>query len=199
MNSSKAGWTVLLTLGFAAACGPDPVAVQQRTDAMAPGASASADRALQNDDDHGPAKIAIRDDCDPTDPAWAPSGGCLLRRGNVRFAEFNAELSSALSPATVVGHQAWRNDPSYLVAEVGHTVRVRNEGGRAHTFTEVAQFGGGKVPNPALNKGLVQARECPTSTNIEPGETIELTDLAVGNHHFQCCIHPWMRGIVKVR
>jgi plastocyanin len=199
MTSSKAGWTVLLTLGFVAACGTDAVTVQQRTEAMAPGSTASADRAVQNDDDHGAAKIAIRDDCDPTDPAWAPTGGCLLRRGNVRFAEFSAELSSLLSPTTVVGHQAWRNDPSYLVAEVGHTVRVRNEGGRVHTYTEVAQFGGGRVPNPGLNRGLLPAPECPTSKDIAPGESVELTDLLSGNHRFQCCIHPWMRGIVKVR
>src|SRR5687768_493575 len=109
MNSSKAGWTVLVILGFVVACGADPVTVQQRSEAMAPGTAASADRAIQNDDDQGAAKIAIRDDCDPTDPAWAPTGGCLLRRGNVRFAEFGAELVSLLSPATVVGHQAWRN------------------------------------------------------------------------------------------
>ena len=198
MKSSNGGRMVLAALAFAAACGADPVTVQQRSEAMAPGAAASADRAIQNDDDHGAAKIAIRDDCDPTDAAWAPTGGCLLRRGNVRFAEFNAELSSLLSTA-VVGHQGWRNDPSYLVAEVGRTVRVRNEGGRVHTFTEVAQFGGGRVPNPGLNKGLVQAPECPGSTDIRPGETVELSDLLPGNHRFQCCIHPWMRGIVKVR
>jgi plastocyanin len=198
MNDSKAGWMVLAALGFVVACGADPVTVQQRTGAMTPDASASADRAIQNDDDHGPAKIAIRDDCDPTDPAWTPTGGCLLRRGNVRFAEFNAELSSLLSTA-VVGHQAWRNDPSYLVADAGHTVHVRNEGGRVHTFTEVAQFGGGRVPNPGLNKGLVTAPECLTSTDIRPGASVELTELLPGNHRFQCCIHPWMRGIVKVR
>lgn len=197
MHSSKARWTVLLTLGFAAACGSDAVTVQQRTESMTPGATASADRAIQNDDDHGAAKIAMRDDCDPADRAWAPTGGCLLRRGNVRFAEFAAELGSPLS-LSVIGHQAWRNDPSYLVALAGHTVRVRNEGGRVHTFTEVAQFGGGRVPNPGLNKGLVMAPECPGSVNVAPGESIELTGLAPGNHRFQCCIHPWMRGIVKV-
>jgi plastocyanin len=116
----------------------------------------------------------------------------------VNFAEFNAELSWPFSVA-VVGHQAWRNDPSYLKIESGRTVRVRNEGGRMHTFTEVAQFGGGKVPNPALNKGLTTAPECPASVNIPPGGSMTLTGLAVGNHKFQCCIHPWMREIIKVK
>jgi hypothetical protein len=26
-----------------------------------------------------------------------------------------------------------------------------------------------------------------------------VADLAPGNHRFQCCIHPWMRAIVKVK
>jgi plastocyanin len=196
MFTSRAG-RVLLTVGFAAACAKDPVSVPQRSDALAPDAAISADRELNDDDDHGPSKIAIRDDCDPTDPGWAPTGGCLLRRGNVSFAEFGRELSSPLSLA-VVGHPGWRNDPSYLVTRTGNRVRVRNEGGRTHTFTEVAQFGGGKVPNPALNKGLVTAPECPTSRDILPGESVDLSALTPGDHHFQCCIHPWMRGLIKV-
>ena len=106
-------------------------------------------------------------------------------------------MSSPFATA-VVGHQAWRNDPSYVETFPGRTVRVRNEGGRTHTFTEVAQFGGGKIPNPALNKGLVTAPECPASIDIPPGGTMELSGLAAGNHKFQCCIHPWMRAMVKV-
>jgi len=99
----------------------------------------------------------------------------------------------------VIGHQAWRNDPPYLKIREGQTVRVRNRGGRAHTFTEVANFGGGKIPNPGLNKGLVTAPECPASTNLAPGASTTVENLAAGNHRFQCCIHPWMRAIVKVK
>src|SRR5688572_6343881 len=142
--------------------------------------------------------IAIRDDCDPRDHAWAPTEGCLLRRGDVTFAEFNAEMNSPLA-ASVVGHQAWRNDPSYAEIKAGKAIRVRNEGGRIHTFTEVAMFGGGKVPSPALNKGLATAPECPPSTDIPPGGSTVITGLAVGNHRFQCCIHPWMRALIKVK
>jgi plastocyanin len=165
---------------------------------MGPSASSSADRGGNGDEDRDAATIAIRDDCDPRDPAWAPSGGCLLKGGHVTFAEFSRELSSPLS-LSVVGHPGWRNDPSYLVTQTGSTIRVRNEGGRAHTFTEVAQFGGGKIPNPALNKGLVTAPECPGSTNIAPGATVDVSGLAVGDHRFQCCIHPWMRELIKVK
>ena len=46
-------------------------------------------------------KIAILDYCDPTDPGWAPTGGCLLKEG-VAFAEFNALLTSVLSTAVAV-------------------------------------------------------------------------------------------------
>jgi plastocyanin len=141
-------------------------------------------------------KIAIRDDCDPDDPTWAPSGGCVLPGGDVDRAEFNAELVSPLSTATV-GHQAWRNEPSYLKVETGESVRVSNRGGRIHTFTEVAQFGGGRVP--PLNVGLAPAPECAASVDIAPGDRVEITHLAPGNHRFQCCIHPWMRALVKVQ
>jgi plastocyanin len=144
-------------------------------------------------------KIAIRDDCDPRDPGWTPTGGCALERGDVPFAEFGVELQSPLAPTSVIGHQAWRNDPPYLKIREGESVRVRNSGGRTHTFTEVANFGGGKIPNPALNKGLVTAPECPTSRDLPPGTGVTLKNLSEGNHRFQCCIHPWMRAIVKVK
>jgi len=148
---------------------------------------------IADDDD---ARITIRDDCDPTDPGWDPTGGCTLREGDVSFGEFNGELDSPLA-AAVIGHQAWRNDPSYLKIETGDAVRVRNRGGRTHTFTEVKDFGGGRVP--PLNEGLIMADECATATNIVPGAGVKLSGLSAGNHRFQCCIHPWMRAIVKVK
>jgi hypothetical protein len=30
------------------------------------------------------------------------------------------------------------------------------------------------------------------------GTSMTLAPLAPGNHRFQCCIHPWMRAIIKV-
>ena len=149
---------------------------------------------VADDDDNQ--KITLRDDCDPTDPGWAPTGGCALARGDVNFAEFNGELSSPLS-LSVIGHQAWRFDPSYRKVEADEALRVRNAGGRTHTFTEVQNFGGGRVP--PLNKGLIMAPECATATNIPAGTGMQVSGLSVGNHRFQCCIHPWMRAIVKVK
>jgi plastocyanin len=192
-------WTLLLALGVVAGCAKD--SGQQRI--VAPNGQQSDGSIVMSrsengddDDDGDNARIAIRDDCDPRDPAWAPTGGCLRRRGDVNFAEFSAELNSPLA-LSVVGHQAWRNDPSYVETFPGRTIRVRNEGGRTHTFTEVANFGGGKVP--PLSKGLVTAPECPASTDIPPGGSMTLSSLTPGNHHFQCCIHPWMRALIKVK
>ena len=153
--------------------------------------------------DDGKEKVAIRDDCDPADPLWAPTGGCSLEDGDVTNAEFFAESGPASGPlaASVIGHQGWWNDPPYLKVEVGDTVKVRNRGGRIHTFTEVANFGGGRVG--PLNKGLAPAPECvpPTATSVDlpPGARAKVTGLAEGNHRFQCCIHPWMRALIKVQ
>ena len=162
-------------------------------------AFAAATQAGRSHGDKGrSAKVVMKDDCDPTDPTWATVGGCTLKRGDVSLAEFNAELDSPLA-AAVVGHQAWRNDPPYLKVKAGSSIRVVNAGGRAHTFTEVKAFGGGKIPNPALNEGLATAPECPGSVDIAPGGKTKLSGLAVGSHRFMCCIHPWMRALITVK
>ena len=142
-------------------------------------------------------KIAVLDDCLPGDPGYAPTGGCLLtpKEGNVALLEFGQLRSSPLS-AAVVGHPSWRNSPSYVTVETGQTVRVTNEGGRGHTFTEVANFGGGFVPQ--LNQGLIVANECLAAAALPPGQTVELKGLAPGLHKYQCCIHPWMRAAIRV-
>jgi plastocyanin len=77
-------------------------------------------------------------------------------------------------------------------------VRVTNRGGRAHTFTKVANFGGGFVP--LLNGALTPAPECnPEQVVFVPyGGSHKLTSLDPGLHTFQCGIHPWMRGAVRV-
>ncbi|TMI88059.1 MAG: hypothetical protein E6H00_13930 [Bacillati bacterium ANGP1] len=141
-------------------------------------------------------KIAILDACDPTDPAWAATGGCALKKGDVTRDEAGALLFSPLSSATI-GHPAWRNEPSFLTIEPNKTVRVTNKGGEVHTFTEVAAFGGGRIPG--LNQGLTSAPECAAAVDLAPGAGTEVTGLGEGNHLFMCCIHPWMRALIKVK
>jgi plastocyanin len=146
-------------------------------------------------------RVAILDDCDPSDPAWDPTGGCTLKKGDVTLEEFNDLLTSPLSLATI-GHPAWRNAPTYLKIKPDKTVKVTNRGGRLHTFTEVAAFGGGRVP--PLNVGLTPAPECITPdvvgpTELPPGAHLKVDGLDVGDHLFQCCIHPWMRTLITVK
>ena len=129
-------------------------------------------------------RIALADQCDP---ATFPSGLCVAtpHTGAVTFAEFGALLFSSLI-ATVVGHPAWRFEPSFVDLKSGHTLRVTNNGGENHTFTEVAAFGGGFVP-PLNGVGvagkvpLTPAAACvppPGTAIVAPGSTMGITVLA---------------------
>jgi plastocyanin len=170
---------------------------------------------IQVDANNGVVRIALEDDCDTNDLAWDNadgSEGCVLKGGTVTRAEFN--FFSVLTPGTppgppagtplaaaVIGHPSWRFDPGYVAVDAGQRLRVKNEGGRGHTFTEVASFGGGFVP--PLRFGLTPAPAClaiaadPTQV-LAPGARTEVSGLAPGTHQFQCCIHSWMRTVVKV-
>jgi len=171
-------------------------------------ATAAPDLRGSGDDDEsgGRKRIAVLDDCDPDDPAWAPTGGCTLKKGDVTAAEFGMFLRSPLydniAPFNVepgrflVGHPSWRNEPSHSEFEEGEKIHVRNAGGRGHTFTEVAQFGGGFVGG--LNVGTQTAPECAAAVALPPGARVTLAASGVGIHRFQCCIHPWMRATIRV-
>src|SRR5262245_56671406 len=89
-------------------------------------------------------RIDVLDNCDPV--TFTPAG-CALgpNKGDVTTVDFGALLFSPLV-VTTVGHPSWRNEPSYISIHRGQNVLVTNRGGRGHTFTEVAAFGGGFVP-----------------------------------------------------
>ena len=158
-----------------------------------------------NDANSGNRRVDLVDDCDPDDPAWLPVG-CLQRDGDVTAAEFNTFLRSPLydnipppgaEPGLfLVGHPSWRNDPSHMVIDAGKKIQVRNVGGRPHTFTQVAEFGGGVVP--PLNVGTQPAPECAGLLRIEPGNGDTIIADGEGIQRFQCCFHPWMRATVRV-
>jgi hypothetical protein len=97
----------------------------------------------------------------------------------------------------LIGHPSWAIEPNYTKTSKT-TIRVENEGGRGHTFTEVADFGGGFVGQ--LNFGMSPATACNSNPGpvLAHGDRLDITGLSVGNHKFQCCIHPWMRAVVKV-
>jgi plastocyanin len=86
---------------------------------------------------------------------------------------------------------------------LGQTISATNYGGEVHTFTKVAVFGGGIVPELNTAAGYtVVAPECQNLTpsdNILPGATFTTpASTATGTDHYQCCIHPWMRATVAV-
>jgi plastocyanin len=178
---------------------------------VAVGVWTTATTALRAQVGSSDANISLMDNCSETDPNYATVGGCpegapfpgfRSYTGDVSAAEFFALLVSPLAPGDVIGHPSWRNEPSYLSVAAGRTVRVTNRGGRVHTFTEVENFGGGFVP--VLNEQMLPAPECGANFVPDPGVVFvgigqtQTLSLEPGLHTFQCCIHPWMRGAVRI-
>src|SRR5262249_49363078 len=127
-------------------------------------------------------KVAMVDNCDPTTFNAAIPGVCATtpHAHDTTFAEFGALLFSPLA-ANVIGHPAWNFAPGYVSVRAGQTVRATNPGGEAHTFTEVAAFGGGfilplnGVGGPPGTVPLVPAPACLASpTMVAAGGVIQI-------------------------
>ena len=85
----------------------------------------------------------------------------------------------------------------------GGSIDAYNRGGEAHTFTEVAAFGGGCIEEINALLGLAAVPECDDfalflGTLAGPGEEVETEALSPGVHLFECLIHPWMRTTATV-
>jgi plastocyanin len=161
---------------------------------------AAVARAEENSEDH---KVALLDNCDPTTFNAVLGANACVGRGDTTFPEFLAVLFSPLidQSKTFVGHPAWRFAPSYLDVRAGKTLRVTNNGGEGHTFTEVVNYGGGSI---GVLNGVddIRAPECPANPAnlkvVAPGDSVQIKGLSPGPHKFMCCIHPWMRGVIDV-
>jgi hypothetical protein len=149
----------------------------------------------------GDKKIRLLDDCEPASFNAVLGDGACVGNGHTTFDEFIAELE-----ATQDAH-AWRNQPSQMLINVGRPTFIENVGGETHTFTPVAEFGGGFVNElNGISGNPVPAPECLNFGSIvfipaggtEEGPTAGSPDLSVGSHKFQCCIHPWMRTVIEV-
>lgn len=141
--------------------------------------------------------VSIQDDCDSATFNAGLGAGTCTTAGGTTFAAFNTELTANGKVA------AWQFVPSELTVTVGGVINAFNAGGEQHTFTEVANFGGGSIPALNTLAGTpVEAPECVSaSTNelIAPGQTFTTDpETDVGVEHYQCCIHPWMRANVTV-
>lgn len=99
----------------------------------------------------------------------------------------------------------WDFEPDTIQIHEGTILSVVDQGGEPHTFTEVQKFGGGFIEG--LNGGETAVPECEAGfasvavarTRMLQGSQLEITGLSKGQHHFQCCIHPWMRVTVNVK
>lgn len=149
----------------------------------------------------GDKKIRMYDDCDPASFNAVLGDGACIGNGHTTFDGFIEELSDTQDA------KGWRNQPSAMQVNVGRPTFIENRGGETHTFTPVAQFGGGFVNElNGISGNPVPAPECLNFGSIvfipaggtDVGPTAGSAQLPVGTHKFQCCIHPWMRTVLEV-
>jgi plastocyanin len=142
-------------------------------------------------------QVVVRDDCDPAtfDAALGDPNACV-KNGSTTFQEFIGQLiTQGRAPA-------WKFAPDHLGLSPGGTIDAVNRGGETHTFTEVANFGGGCIDFLNGLLGLSPVPECTQGvfgpTIVPAGGTLSTGPLSPGIHRFECLIHPWMRTTVNV-
>jgi plastocyanin len=149
------------------------------------------------------AQVVALDECDPTtfNAALGP-GFCK----NVTLGAFTTLTDLFSKAAAGTPDPGWDFEPDVVKIRKGATLNVVDEGGEPHTFTEVAEFGGGFIPG--LNApGETTVPECSggfsnlavARTRILQGSHVQINGLSKGEHKFECCIHPWMRVKVEVK
>jgi len=158
---------------------------------------------LAQEEHHSALKqIVALDECDPTS-FNAALGPDFCK--NVTLGAFTTLSNLFAEAAAGTPDPNWDFEPDAVKMDEGTILSVVDQGGEPHTFTEVAHFGGGFIP--MLNGGEATVPECAggfskvavAKTRILQGSHLEITDLKKGEHHFQCCIHPWMRVNVQVK
>jgi hypothetical protein len=103
----------------------------------------------------GDKKIRLYDDCDPTTFNDVVGPGTCVGNGHTTFDQFIGELEE-----TQDAH-AWRNQPTAIKLNTDRPTFIENRGGETHTFTEVANFGGGFVTElNGISGNPVPAPEC---------------------------------------
>jgi hypothetical protein len=141
--------------------------------------------------------VTIFDACDPETFNAALGAGMCIRAGGVQFPKFLEQLAQHHS----VG--AWHFAPPNVTMKVGELLVATNRGGETHTFTEVEEFGGGRVAQLNELTGLTEvAPECTRLTPgdfLAPGASSSEEEEESGIAKYQCCIHPWMRTQVRVK
>jgi plastocyanin len=143
--------------------------------------------------------VSVMDQCDPaTFNAAVGPGTCIGNAGGVPFDTFLAEVGKTQQAGP------WHFAPGVVQMSDGEALQARNNGGETHSFTEVKQFGGGIIDLlNQLSGNPVPAPECdltnPEIQFLAPGQKTAPDFEEPGVHHYQCCIHPWMRTDIIVR
>ena len=148
------------------------------------------------------AQVVALDECDPA-TFNAALGPDFCKNIALGYSTTLADLLAEAAAGTP--NPNWDFEPDALKIKEGTIVSVVDQGGEPHTFTEVANFGGGFIP--PLNGGQATVPECAggfsrvavAKTRLLQGSSLQITGLSKGTHNFQCCIHPWMRMSVEVK
>lgn len=158
--------------------------------------------ALETENAPRVAQVVALDECDPA-TFNAAIGADFCK--NIALGASTTLANLFAEAATPTPDKNWDFEPDVLTIKQGTILSVVNQGGEPHTFTEVAQFGGGFIP--PLNNGADPVPECAggfstvavARTRILQGSTSQIIGLSKGEHNFQCCIHPWMHFTVEVK
>jgi plastocyanin len=147
-------------------------------------------------------QVQMLDNCDGPSFNAAIGPGTCARNDGLTFDTFVARL---IENGAV---ESWRFAPEKLSIDAGGTITAVNRGGEDHTFSEVAEFGGGCIEDVNTLIGLEAVPECENfpdppggpffgATLAVPGDSVTTAPLAAGTHRFLCLIHPWMRTTVN--
>jgi plastocyanin len=188
-----------LTLSFVPA-GPVQLFAQDHSHmhmSVADSASSKASPALP------PAEFVALDECDPA-TFNAVLGPDFCKNVALGYATTLSDLLTGAQSNNPSPN--WDFEPDSVSVPHGTLIKVVDQGGEPHTFTEVQKFGGGFIA-PLNAPGETTVPECVggfstvavAKTRIIQGSTIELPNLSKGVHLFQCCIHPWMHATVDVK
>jgi plastocyanin len=151
------------------------------------------------------AQVVALDECDPV-TFNAVLGPDFCKNVALAALGYTTTLSDLFTKAAAgTPDPGWDFEPDTVKIKEGTILTVVDQGGEPHTFTEVAQFGGGFIG--LLNHGEATVPECAggfsnvavAKTRILQASQTQVTNLSKGEHLFECCIHPWMRVKVEVK
>ncbi len=151
------------------------------------------------------ATVRMHDNCDAASFNAAFGAGTCVGSGTTVLSDFIAQLQTG-GKAT-----GWTFRPGVLHLDHGDRIRAVDTGGEAHSFTRVAAFGGGCIPQLNEILHLTPVPECSqfvmvggkrvpkfAATLVAPGASRTAVADTSGTIRFECLIHPWMRTVVHV-